>query len=82
MLAQGADPLPDVEDTDPPYHISLIKCGPEVSFFVNDLPILSFVDDGETYGPLLRGGKIGFRQMAPLIAEYANLQVHAVERSG
>jgi hypothetical protein len=82
MVAQGADPLPDVADADPPYHISLIKCGPEVSFSINDLPILRFVDDGESYGPPLRGGKIGFRQMAPLIAEYANLQVHVVERSG
>ena len=28
----------------------------------------------------LGGGKVGFRQMAPLIAEYANLQVHTVEQ--
>jgi hypothetical protein len=31
-------------------------------------------------GALLGGGKIDFRQMAPLIAEYANLEVHAVEK--
>jgi len=80
MVAQGADPLPSVQDAQPPYHIQLIKCGPEVSFHVNDLPVLEFVDDGQTYGPLLGGGKIGFRQMAPLIAEYAKLQVHAVEK--
>ena len=47
---------------------------------VNDLPVLRWVDDGESYGPLLAGGKIGFRQMAPLIAEYANLQIHTVEK--
>jgi hypothetical protein len=81
MVAQGADPLPSVQDAQPPYHIQLIKCGPEVAFHINDLPILKFVDDRQTYGPLLGGGKIGFRQMAPLIAEYANLQVHAVERA-
>jgi hypothetical protein len=80
MVAQGADPLPSVADATPPYRIQLIKCGPEVAFYVNDLPILNYLDDGETYGPLLGGGKIGFRQMAPLIAEYANLRVHAVER--
>ena len=78
MVAQGADPLPDVEDADAPYHIKLVKCGPDVVFSINDLPILEYVDDGGTYGPLLGGGKMGFRQMAPLIAEYANLQVHAV----
>jgi len=81
MVAQGADPLPSVADAQPPYHIRLIKCGPEIAFAINDLPILHWVDDGQTYGPLLGGGKIGFRQMAPLIAEYANLQVHAVEKN-
>lgn len=80
MVAQGADPLPSVPDAQPPYHIRLIKCGAEVSFSINDLTVLSWVDDGQTYGPLLSGGKIGFRQMAPLIAEYANLQVHTVTR--
>jgi hypothetical protein len=80
MVAQGADPLPSVVDSQPPYRIQLVKCGPEVAFVINDLPILQWVDDGQTYGPLLGGGKIGFRQMAPLIAEYANLQVHALEK--
>ncbi len=78
MVAQGADPLPSVEDADSPYHIELIKCGARVTFTINDLPILEFVDDGATFGPLLGGGRIGFRQMAPLIAEYANLEVRAV----
>jgi len=81
MVAQGADPLPDVEDAAPPYHIKLIKCGPDIAFYINDLPLLRFVDDGETYGPPLGGGKIGFRQMAPLVAEYANLKVHAVAKT-
>lgn len=78
MTAQGADPIPSVQDADPPYTIQLIKCGPEVAFTVNELPLLHFQDDGETYGPWLKGGKIGFRQMAPLMAEYANLKVQAV----
>ncbi|MEO1075144.1 MAG: DUF1961 family protein, partial [Bacteroidota bacterium] len=29
--------------------------------------------------PHLGGGKLGFRQMAPLMAEYADLEVRAVE---
>jgi hypothetical protein len=78
MVARGADPIASVSDATPPYHIQLVKCGREVAFAINDLPILKFVDDGETYGPLLGGGKIGFRQMAPLIAEYANLEVHLI----
>jgi hypothetical protein len=36
------------------------------------------VDGGRKFGPVLKGGKIGFRQMAGLIAEYAGLQVREV----
>lgn len=82
MVAQGADPLPPVPDAMPPYHIRLVKAGPRVLFSINDLTVLDWTDDGEEYGPVLGGGKIGFRQMAPLIAEYASLQVHTVEGVG
>lgn len=83
LVAQGADPLPSVPDATPPYHVELIKAGPHVRFSigVGDQPPLTlfhWVDDGDRYGPILGGGKIGFRQMTPMIAEYANLQVHAV----
>jgi hypothetical protein len=80
MVALGADPLPPVADADPPYRIQLIKCGPEVAFYINELQIFRWVDDGQTYGPVLGGGKIGFRQMAPLIGEYADFTVQAVEK--
>jgi hypothetical protein len=69
-----------VEDAQPPYHIELVKCGPVVRFAINVLPIFQFVDDGRTYGPLLGGGVFGFRQLAPLVAEYANLTVRRVRR--
>lgn len=76
MVAQGADPLPDVRDAAPPYTARVIVLGADVAFTINDLPILHFRDDGQTYGPPLDGGKVGFRQMAPLVAQYANLTVH------
>ena len=78
LVAQGADPIPDVEDAHEPYKLSLLKKGNEVKFSVNDLEVLHFVDDGKTYGNLLTGGKIGLRQLAPMIGEYANLKVYAV----
>ena len=81
MVAQGADPLPGVADAQPPYHVRLIKAGPHVQFAINELTVLDWTDDGTSYGPVLEGGKIGFRQMAPLIAEYANLKVCRVQRS-
>lgn len=53
-----------------------IKIRGEILFKINDLSIIQWQDDGKTYGPLLEDGKIGFRQMAPLVAEYANLKVY------
>ena len=41
--------------------------------------IFSWEDEGKIYGPVLDEGKIGFRQMTPLIAEYSNLVVRKVE---
>jgi hypothetical protein len=77
MVAQGADPIPSIY-YDPPYLIEVIKRGAEVQFSINGLVIWYFYDDGVQFGPVLQGGKIGFRQMAPLIAEYANLKVRTV----
>lgn len=78
LVCQGADPIPSVEDAQPPYRIQVVKFGSGVWFYINDLLIFNWEDDGKTYGPLLDGGKIGFRQMAPLIAEYGSLEVHEV----
>ncbi|MEF3354315.1 DUF1961 family protein [Paenibacillus sp. GYB006] len=80
LVAQGADPIPSVLDSDGPYRMLVVKQGPKITFAVNDLPIFTWEDDGVTYGPLLGGGKIGFRQMAPFIAEYSNLEVYGLQR--
>lgn len=77
LTAQGGDPIPDVTDASGPYRIAIEKLGAEVGFYVNGLQIFRFEDDGVTYGPLLGGGKIGFRQLAPMVGEYANLAVYA-----
>ncbi|WP_151735518.1 DUF1961 family protein [Paenibacillus tengchongensis] len=77
LVAQGADPLPGVLDMTEPYRMLLVKQGPDVTFAVNGLPVLRWRDDGRAYGPLLASGRIGFRQMAPLIAEYSDLSVYA-----
>ncbi len=49
-------------------------------FYINALELFRFEDDGETYGKLLEGGKIGFRQLAPMIGEYENLEVWTVTK--
>ncbi|WP_459190685.1 DUF1961 family protein [Halosimplex sp. J119] len=78
LVARGADPIPDVRAADPPYEITVLKDGPDVALSVDDLPVLSWRDDERT-GPVRGGGKIGFRQTAPLIGEYANLTVDRIE---
>lgn len=78
LVAQGGDPIPDADEITEPYHIAVLKKGTTITFYINDLEIFRFEDDGKTYGPLLGGGAIGFRQLAPLVAEYSNLKVYAV----
>ncbi|GAA3604708.1 YesU family protein [Nonomuraea rosea] len=75
LVAQGADPLPGVLDARGPYAVRIEVKGPEITFSVNDLVSFRWEDDGSIGGPALAGGKMGFRQMAPLIGEYGNLRV-------
>lgn len=77
LVAQGADPLPDITDMTADYRMLVVKQGADVTFAINELPVLHWLDDGSSFGPLLGGGRLGFRQMAPLIAEYSDLVVYA-----
>ena len=79
LVAQGADPIPDAEDADGFYTLTLLKRGSDVRFAINGLEVLNFHDDGVQYGPLLQGGCIGLRQLAPMIGEYANLRVYSLK---
>ncbi|MFO7947450.1 MAG: DUF1961 family protein [Armatimonadota bacterium] len=82
LVAQGGDPIASIPDVAASYTIQIIKYGREVVFSINDLTIFHFTDDGQKYGPVLKDGSIGFRQMAPLMAEYSDLHVTAVEKRG
>ncbi len=82
MVAQGADPIPCVRDAEGPYRIEVMKVGPRVRFSIDNLPIMAWTDNGQSYGPVLAGGKIGFRQMTPMIGEYANFDVRHETESG
>ena len=79
LVSQGADPIPDAADAPGFYTLSLLKYGGWVRFMVNGLEVFSWFDDGETCGPRLGGGKIGFRQLAPMIGEYRNLTVYGLK---
>ncbi|WP_219466585.1 DUF1961 family protein [Nonomuraea rhizosphaerae] len=75
LVAQGADPLPAVLDATGPYAMRLDVLSGAVTFSVNGIVSFRWLDDGGTGGPALSGGKLGFRQMSPMIGEYANLRV-------
>lgn len=80
LVIQGADPIPDTGDCKESYDIRVVKYKNTVAFYIDELEIFNWNDDGKTYGEVLAGGKIGFRQMAPLIGEYSCLRVYeAVE---
>lgn len=78
LVTQGGDPIPDVDDCKDFYRLMVKKQGSRVSFSVNELEVFVFEDDGVTYGKRLEGGKIGFRQLAPMIGEYKNLKVYSL----
>lgn len=78
LTAQGGDPIPDASEAQGPYEIGVLKRGNEVRFYINGLELFRFADDGKAYGKLLSGGKIGFRQLAPMVGEYENLEVWTV----
>ncbi|CBX97990.1 hypothetical protein IAQ61_010093 [Plenodomus lingam] len=76
LVAQGADPIPPVVDTQGAfYKIEVVKDEREARFSVNGLLLFSFDDTHTETGPVVRGGRIALRQMQPLIAQYRNLEV-------
>lgn len=76
LVAQGADPLPAVEDVAGAfYKVEVVKDKREVSFSVNGLLLFSFDDTKTDTGPVVREGRIALRQMQPLVARYRNLEV-------
>ena len=75
LVAQGADPIPDASTDSPWYSMTIIKQSGRIEFNINHLQIFEFDDDGISYGDILTGGCIGFRQLSPMVAEYRNLRV-------
>lgn len=75
IVAQGADPLPGVEDAGSQfYRIEIVQDAAHVELSIDGLSILSWTDDGDT-GAAVGGGRFGFRQMAPLRACYRDLEI-------
>lgn len=79
LVCQGADPIPSAADAVQFYDMCITQFDNEITFTINGLAVLHYIDD-ETHGAVLNGGHIGFRQLAPFCAEYKNLQVYELSR--
>jgi hypothetical protein len=72
LVASGADPLPGAADADGFYRVRVELDGPQTAVSIDDLPLFRWTDPDPRAD---WSGRIGFRQMAPLIAQYTNLEV-------
>ena len=72
LVAQGADPLPAIDDIDGFYRVHVDKDGPSVRFGIDGLTLFGWRDESDD---ILAGGRMGFRHMAPLRAAYRDLEV-------
>ena len=81
LVAHAPDPLPNVVDVVDSYHMALARIDGTIRFSIDGLEIIHWTDRGSSFGPVLGEGRIGFRQMAPLIADYSNLVVTRMERA-
>lgn len=81
LLIQGPNPIPNIasekvrKNLKEPYRIQVIKYGEYLRLTINGLLVFELIDTNP-----LQEGKIGFRQMANLEAEYSNLKVNKVEK--
>lgn len=74
-LIFGADPMPEASKDSSWYRMCIIKKSGEIAFYINELKILEYEDDGFGNGDILTSGSIGFLQEEELCAEYRNLKV-------
>lgn len=57
------------------HHLRLVKEDARIVMFVDNRKIIDWTDDGKKYGPVLQGGKMGFRQMKWTRFRYRNFKV-------
>lgn len=61
------------------HKIRLIKNDNHIVMHVDDRKIIDWIDNGKEYGPVLSGGKIGFRQMQWTHFRYRNFKVWGIK---
>ena len=77
-LAQiGYEGIPT--DSETIHRMRLIKNGGHIIMYVDDRRIIDWTDDGQIWGPVLRSGKIGFRQMRWSHFRYRDFKVWSIK---
>jgi hypothetical protein len=61
--------------SDATYHIQLIKQEGKLLMFIDERKVIDWLDDGQQFGKILEGGKIGFREMKTTQFAYRNFNV-------
>ncbi len=62
------------------HKMRLVKNGAHITCFVDGRKIIDWIDDGEEFGSVLQGGKIGLRQMKWTHFRYRNFKVWSLEK--
>jgi hypothetical protein len=73
LTATGPAGIP--AGADQPSKVRLLRDGAHIQLTVDGRVVIDWTDDGTTYGPVHKGGKIGFRQMQWTDFRYCNLRV-------
>lgn len=73
-LVQEKEPGIPVKSTEV-HRLRLVKDQARIVMYVDDRKIIDWTDDGRKLGPVLQGGKIGFRQMQWTRFSYRNFKV-------
>jgi len=71
---QVGEPGIPIESTEI-HKVRLVKSNNHITMAIDGREIINWDDDGNTYGPVLGGGKIGFRQMKWTHFRYRNFKV-------
>lgn len=74
---QVGEPGIPIESTEI-HKVKLIKNNHQISMTIDGREIINWEDDGKEYGPVLGGGKIGFRQMKWTHFRYRNFKVWGI----
>lgn len=76
MPATG--PNPEAFSSSKVRRARLMKNGGHIQMTLDDEVIIDFHDDGERYGPVLGGGRIGLRQMRGMVGQYRDFRIYKV----